>query len=92
VLDLRGLPAGETPATLDRFPGFDVTSGATPSTGIRISSARGFRRGAYHCLAEDRRVVLEGVDIRACLGLAADAGDSLIVQALIDRSRLLVDA
>jgi VCBS repeat-containing protein len=92
VLDLRDLLVGETPATLDRFLDFNVVAGATPSTQIRISSTGGFSGGTYNSAVEDQRIVLEGVDIRASLGLAANASDALIVQTLIDRAKLLVDA
>jgi large repetitive protein len=92
VLDLRDLLIGETPATLDRFLDFNVIAGASPSTEIRISTAGGFSGGTYNSAVEDQRIVLEGVDIRASLGLAANASDSLIVQTLIDRAKLLVDA
>jgi Ca2+-binding RTX toxin-like protein len=92
VLDLRDLLVGETPATLDRFLDFNVTGGATPSTEFRISSTGGFSGGTYNSAVEDQRIVLEGVDIRASLGLAANASDNAILQTLIDRAKLLVDA
>ena len=92
VLDLRDLLSGETPATLDRFLDFNVVAGATPTTEIRISSSGGFSGGTYNSAAQDQRIVLEGVDIRASLGLAANASANLILQALIDRSKLLVDS
>jgi Ca2+-binding RTX toxin-like protein len=89
VLDLRDLLVGETGATLERFLDFDVgVSGTT----IRVSSTGGFAGGTYSSGAEDQRIVLEGVDIRAALGLAAGASDATILQALVDCSKLLVDA
>jgi VCBS repeat-containing protein len=92
VLDLRDLLVGETSATLDQFLDFSVIDGATPSTEIRISSTGGFSGGNHDSAAEDQRIVLEGVDIRASLGLAAHASDNMIVQTMIDQAKLLVDA
>jgi VCBS repeat-containing protein len=92
VLDLRDLLVGETSATLDRFLDFNVMAGATPSTEIRISSTGGFNGGKDNSAVEDQRIVLEGVDIRASLNLASNASDTLILQTLIERGKLLVDA
>ncbi len=88
VLDLRDLLTGETTATLDRFLDFNVTNG---NTEIRISSTGGFTGGNYVAGAEDERIVLSGIDIRTSLGLSSTAADSVIIQALLDRQKLVVD-
>ena len=71
MLDLRDLLQGETTsATLDRYLDFNVVGG---NTEIRISSSGGFAGGTYAAGAEDQRIVLQGVDMRASLGLGAGA-------------------
>ncbi len=89
ALDLRDLLQGETAsATLDRYLDFNVTGG---NTEIRISSNGGFAGGAYAAGAEDQRIVLDGVDIRAALGLGGAATDSQIIAELINRGKLITD-
>jgi large repetitive protein len=88
TLDLRDLLVGETSGTLDRFLDFSVSGGTTT---LRISTTGGFANGTYNANAEDQRIVLEGVDIRASLGLAGNASDATIIQTLLDRNKLIVD-
>ena len=89
ALDLRDLLQGETAsATLDRYLDFNVNAG---STEIRISSSGGFTGGAYASASEDQRIVLDGVDIRATLGLAGTATDLQIIAELINRGKLITD-
>nr|ALV86468.1 adhesin [uncultured bacterium 19] len=89
VLDLRDLLQGETTsATLDHYLDFNVNGG---NTEIRISSSGGFTGGAYDLGAEDQRIVLQGVDIRAALGLGGAANDNQIIAELINRGKLVTD-
>ncbi|MDP1690482.1 MAG: VCBS domain-containing protein, partial [Burkholderiaceae bacterium] len=90
VLDLRDLLQGESSAaTLDRYLDFNVSGG---NTEIRISSAGSFTGGTYALGAEDQRITLQGVDIRASLGLGGTATDSQIIAELINRGKLITDA
>jgi hypothetical protein len=61
-------------------------------TTIRISSTGGFTGGTYAAGAEDQRITLTGVDLRAGLGLLASATDNQIIQELLTRNKLVVDA
>ena len=89
VLDLRDLLQGETSsATLDRYLDVAVSGG---NTEIRISSAGSFTGGTYASGAEDQRIMLTGVDIRAALGLSNTATDATIINELITRGKLLTD-
>ncbi|HET9976438.1 MAG TPA: VCBS domain-containing protein, partial [Burkholderiaceae bacterium] len=89
ILDLRDLLQGETTsATLDRYLDFSVSGGTTT---IRVSSTGGFAGGNYVGSAEDERIVLTGVDIRASLGLAGGATDAQIIAELINRGKLATD-
>jgi Ca2+-binding RTX toxin-like protein len=89
VLDLRDLLQNETTsATLDRYLDFNVSGG---NTEIRISSSGAFTNGNYASGSEDQRIVLDGVDIRATLGLAGTATDSQIIAELINRGKLVTD-
>ena len=89
VLDLRDLLQGETTsATLDRYLDFNVVGG---NTEIRISSSGGFSGGNYAAGNEDQRIVLDGVDLRASLGLGAGASDNQIIAELINRGKLVTD-
>jgi T1SS-143 domain-containing protein len=89
ILDLRDLLQGETAsATLDRYLDFNL-NGA--NTEIRISSSGGFTGGTYASAAEDQRIVLTNVDIRATLGLGVGATDSQIIAELINRGKLITD-
>ena len=88
--DLRDLLQGETTsATLDRYLDFNINGS---NTEIRISSSGGFTDGAYALGAEDQRIVLQGVDIRAALGLGGAASDNQIIAELINRGKLITDA
>jgi len=89
-LDLRDLlqganHVGTDPGNLQNFLDFNVVGG---NTEIRISSSGGFTGGGYTAGAEDQRIVLAGVDIRADLGLAASANDNQIIQELLTRGKL----
>jgi large repetitive protein len=100
VLDLRDLLVGElkgavdathpngTVGNLQNFLDFNVTGG---NTEIRVSSGGQFAGGAYAAGSEDQRIVLQGVDIRSSLSLAATATDAQIIQELLNRSKLIVD-
>ena len=89
VLDLRDLLQAETTSiTLDRYLDFNVSGG---NTEIRISSGGGFTGGGYLSGAEDQRIVLQGVDIRASLGLTGSATDYQIIAELINRGKLVTD-
>ncbi|TAL19868.1 MAG: tandem-95 repeat protein, partial [Aquabacterium sp.] len=95
VLDLRDLLSGENTTggtgNLQNYLDFDTTS--TPgSTIIRISSTGGFASGTYASGNEDQRIVLQGVDLRSAMGLAAASTDNQVIQELINRGKLLTDA
>lgn len=65
---------------------------ATPgSTHIRISTTGGFTDTASDSGAEDQRITLSNVDLRASLGLDAQASDHQIINELMQRGKLLVD-
>lgn len=93
ALDLRDLLQGEVLTrggshNLDQYLDFQVVGG---NTEIRISSSGGFAGGSYVAGAEDQRIVLEGVDLIAGLGLAPGATDGQILQELLNRGKLVVD-
>jgi VCBS repeat-containing protein len=90
VLDLRDLLVGESTGTLDRY--LDFAPAGAGGTELRISSTGGFTGGSYVATAEDQRIVFEGLDLRAALGLAGTASDATIIQTLLDRAKLVVDA
>jgi len=92
-LDLRDLLQGSNyvgsdPGNLQNFLDFNVVGG---NTEIRISSTGQFAGGSYTAGAEDQRIVLSGIDIRAGLGLAASATDNQIIQELLTRGKLAGD-
>ncbi|MBU0916788.1 MAG: tandem-95 repeat protein, partial [Gammaproteobacteria bacterium] len=90
VLDLRDLLQGETQDNLLQYLDFDTTS--TPgSTHIRISTTGAFTDTATDSGAEDQRITLSNVDLRASLGLDAQASDHQIISELMQRGKLLVD-
>ena len=91
VLDLRDLLVGETTTNgvgnLRNYLDFDTSS--TPgSTVIRVSTTGAFAGGTHALQAEDQRIVLEGVDLRASLGLGSGASDDQILQELLNRNKL----
>jgi Ca2+-binding RTX toxin-like protein len=100
VLDLRDLLVGEhtgtstatapngTVGNLQNFLDFNVTGG---NTEIRVSSGGQFANGTYAAGSEDQRIVLQGVDIRSSLSLAATATDAQIIQELLNRGKLIAD-
>ena len=100
VLDLRDLLVGElkgavdathpngTVGNLQNFLDFNVIGG---NTEIRVSSGGQFAGGTYAAGSEDQRIVLQGVDIRSSLSLAATATDAQIIQELLNRGKLIAD-
>ncbi|HEY9239154.1 MAG TPA: Ig-like domain-containing protein [Burkholderiaceae bacterium] len=97
VLDLRDLLQGEAksgtnPGNLQNYLDFD-TSSAPGSTIVRISSTGGFTSGFYSPSAEDQRIVLQGINVRApgTFGLSAGATDYDVIQQLLQRGKLVTD-
>jgi hypothetical protein len=92
VLDLRDLLTGENTTggagNLQNYLDFD-TSGS--NTVIRISPTGAFSSGNYTAANDHQQIVLEGVNIRTGLGLAANASDAQIITKLIQDGKLLVD-
>ncbi len=92
VLDLRDLLTGENTTggagNLQNYLDFD-TSGS--NTVIRVSPTGAFGNGAYNAANDHQQIVLEGVNIRTGLGLAANATDAQIITKLIQDGKLLVD-
>jgi surface adhesion protein len=88
VLDLRDLLGSETTATLANYLDFDTS---TANTVIRISPTGNFANGTYAANSDFQQIVLEGVNIRTGLGLAANATDTQIITKLIQDGKLLVD-
>jgi T1SS-143 domain-containing protein len=90
ALDLRDLLVGENSGNLENYLDFDTTSSAG-DTIIRISSDGSFSGGNYAAGVEDQRIVLEGVNIRADLGLDSNASDNQIINALLSSGKLITD-
>jgi Ca2+-binding RTX toxin-like protein len=95
VLDLRDLlvgaavePGGGT-GNLAEYIRFDTLSVAG-STVIHVSSSGGFADGTPTSAAEDQRITLSGVDLRAALGLGSAASDDQVLQELLNRNKLEV--
>lgn len=88
VLDLRDLLVGENAGNLSNYLNFDTTGS---STVIRVSTTGGFANGTYASGADHQQIVLEGVNLRSGLGLAADASGAQIIGKLIENGKLLVD-
>jgi len=90
VLDLRDLLQGENTAggtgNLDSFLRFEQTGSDTV---IHISHTGGFDSSGAG--AETQRIVLQGVDLRADLGLSDGAGDLEVIAKLLDQNKLIVD-
>jgi T1SS-143 domain-containing protein len=96
VLDLRDLLSSENTTggagNLQNFLDFNVTTtNGVSSTTIRISPTGGFTNGTYSATADTHEIVLQGVDIRAGLGLAGTATDNQIITKMIQDGKLLVD-
>ena len=89
-LDLRDLLIGENTGNLQNYLDFDTTSSAG-NTIIRVSSTGGFSGGNYADVQEDQRIVLQGVNLRSGLGLAADSSDQQIISELLNRGKLITD-
>lgn len=96
VLDLRDLLQGELKAvnngagTLQNYLDFDTTSNSG-QTIIHVSTTGQFAGGVYNPSAEDQRIVLANLDLRAAMGLAANASDNLVIQELLTRGKLITD-
>ncbi len=90
VLDLRDMLQGEAMGNLSNYLDFDTTS-QPGSTIIRISSSGGFSGGSYNAGAEDQRIELSGVDLRASLGLGGTSTDAMIIDELTRRGKLVTD-
>lgn len=90
VLDLRDLLQGENTTggtgNLDSFLRFEQTGSDTV---IHISHTGGFDSSGAG--AETQRIVLQGVDLRADLGLSDGAGDLEVIAKLLDQNKLIVD-
>jgi Ca2+-binding RTX toxin-like protein len=90
ALDVRDLLQGETATNLQNFLDFDTTT--TPNTTIvHVSPTGGFTNGAYSAAQETQRIVIEGVNLRTDMGLAANATDAQIIAKLLEQGKLLVD-
>jgi len=87
VLDLRDLLTGESTATIANFVDISVAGG---NTTIKISPTGGFTGGTVNN-TETHDIVLQGVDIRAGLGLAGSATEAEIINKMITDGKLLVD-
>ncbi len=88
--DLRDLLQGENQGKLFQYLYFDTAS--TPgSTHIRVSTTGGFTETSSASGAEDQRITLANVDIRAPLGLDAQASDHQLIAELMQRGKLLVE-
>ena len=91
VLDLRDLLQGENTTggtgNLDKYLRFES---AGDDTVIHVSHTGDFAAGGAG--TETQRIVLEGVDLRADLGLTAGAGDVEVIAKLLDQNKLIVDA
>jgi large repetitive protein len=90
VLDLRDMLQGEAMGNLSNYLDFDTTS-QPGSTIIHISSSGGFSGGGYNAGAEDQRIELSGVDLRASLGLGGTSTDAAIIDELTRRGKLITD-
>ncbi|MDO9003047.1 MAG: type I secretion C-terminal target domain-containing protein, partial [Aquabacterium sp.] len=93
VLDLRDLLQGENTTggsgNLHNYLDFDTSTAGT--TVVRVSATGGFTNGTYTSGQETQRIVLEGVNIRTDIGLAANATDDQIIVKLLQQNKLLVD-
>jgi Ca2+-binding RTX toxin-like protein len=95
ILDLRDLLVGENAgattqaSALTHFLDFDTTTTAG-STIIHISSHGDFANG-YAANNEDQTIVLQGVDLRASMGLAANSTDAQVISELLNRGKLMTD-
>ena len=95
ILDLRDLLVGENAGAttgasmLTHFLDFDTTTTAG-TTIIHISSHGDFASG-YAAGNEDQQIILQGVDIRASMGLAATATDQQVITELLARGKLMTD-
>ena len=88
VLDLHDLLVNENAGNLSNYLNFDTTG---PSTVIHVSTRGEFANGVYASGADNQQIVLEGVNLRSGLGLAADASNAQIIGKLIENGKLLVD-
>jgi T1SS-143 domain-containing protein len=104
VLDLRDLLHVDSGAnaganSVDKLLNFlDFDTQSQPgSTVIHVSANGGFQADTVHGdsssagVADQQHIVLSNVDIRASLGLDAQANDHQIIAELVQRGKLLVD-
>jgi T1SS-143 domain-containing protein len=104
VLDLRDLLSGEQASSLNGqidvgnlLSHLDFDTQSQPgSTVIHVSASGGFQADASGNSAsagcqDQQQIVLSNVDIRASLGLDAQASDHQIIAELMQRGKLLVD-
>ncbi len=96
VLDLRDLLVGEVKGSgadagnLRNYLDFDTIS-VPGSTVIHVSTTGGFKGGDYSAGAEDQRIVLADVNLRADLGLQSSSSDNQIIEELFKRGKLVTD-
>ncbi|EHR71077.1 VCBS repeat-containing protein [Burkholderiales bacterium JOSHI_001] len=88
VLDLRDLLQGETAATLQNYLDFETTASGTT---LHVSSTGGFAGGNFSFGAQDLAIHLD-TNLRSDLGLQASASDNLVINELLRRGSLTVDA
>lgn len=92
VLDLRDLLQGEHAAAggdaLSHF--IEVDSNAAGTT-LHISSGGHFYDGVPAAAIQDHAIVLDGVDLRAGLGLTADTSSAVLLNHLLAQGQLRVD-
>jgi Ca2+-binding RTX toxin-like protein len=95
ILDLRDLLVGELASSttgasaLTHYLDFDTTTTAG-STIIHISSHGDFANG-FAAANEDQTITLQGVDLRASMGLAAASTDAQVISELLNRGKLITD-
>ena len=88
VLDLRDLLQGETVANLQNYLEFETTASGTT---LHVSSTGGFAGGNFSVGAQDLAIHLDS-NLRSDLGLQAGASDNLVINELLRRGSLTVDA
>jgi len=74
---------------LANYLDFDTTT--TPgSTIIHISTTGDFSTG-YSSSHEDQTITLNGVDLRASMGLSSTSTDAQVISELLNRGKLITD-
>jgi large repetitive protein len=92
VLDLRDLLQGESaqPNGSNNLLNYLHIEQSGGNTLIQVSANGGFSSG-FNAGATDQTIVLQGVDVRASLGLAGTATDAQVIAALINQGKLITD-